>query len=183
MKSFWKAALAIGGTATVGGFILWSIYKQWLSLPIFPQLTQDQAFSLFRYLLIFTFLAFVILALVHMLRGRRHDPDSTHVFALHSSWNGVNEVDPENLVGPDITNGVRALAITTRSWEKKLVPKGVIIDSHFDDFEILYQALSGCQKVVPGFEKHGTKCADLITPGMNRAYSQMKTYKQKKDIK
>lgn len=183
MNTFWKAALAIGGTATVGAFLLWSIYKQWLGLPIFPQLTQEHTFILFRYLLIFTFVAFLVLALVHMLKKPSSASDSTHIFSLHTSWNGVNEVDPERIVGPDVTNGVRAMAITARSWEEKLVPKDIIIESHFDDFDILYRALVDCHKIVPGFEKPKTKCSDLITPSMRKAHKQMLAYKTKKESK
>ncbi len=180
MQRFWKAALAIGGTATVGAFLLWSIYKQWLALPIFPQLTQDQAYKLFLWLLILTFMAFVILALIHMLPNRLRHPDSSHIFALHSSWDGVNEVDPAQLIGPDVTNAVRALAITARSWENELVPKDTIIDSHFEDFDILFRALADCQALVPGLERHNTRCSDLITSTMRRVHEEMLVYKIKK---
>lgn len=183
MKSFWNGALAIGGTATVGAFILWSIYKQWLLLKIFPQLTQDQAFSLFRYLIILTFAAFVILTIVQMLRHHVRSPNSSHIFALHSSWHGVNEIDPAMLIGPDVTNAVRALDITAKSWLEQLVPKQVIIDSHFEDFEILFQALVNCKKIVPGFEKKKIKCSDLITDNMRKAHQQMITYNNKHKTK
>jgi len=55
MERFWKAALGVAGIGAVGLFVLWSLYKQWLTLPIFPQLTQEQAFQL---LLCFLFLTF-----------------------------------------------------------------------------------------------------------------------------
>jgi len=51
MERFWKAALGIAGIGAIGLFVFWSLYKQWLTLPIFPQLTQDQAFELLRYFL------------------------------------------------------------------------------------------------------------------------------------
>jgi len=44
MDRFWKAALGVAGLGAIGFFVFWSLYKQWLSLPIFPMLTQDQAF-------------------------------------------------------------------------------------------------------------------------------------------
>lgn len=60
MERFWKAALSVAGIGAIGFFVFWSLYKQWLTLPIFPQLTQDQAFQLLRYFLIFTFGAAVL---------------------------------------------------------------------------------------------------------------------------
>jgi hypothetical protein len=64
MELFWKAALAVAGIGGLGLFVLWSLYKQWLRLSIFPRLTQNQAFRLLLCFLIFTFAAttFAIIA-------------------------------------------------------------------------------------------------------------------------
>ena len=56
MDAFWKTALSIAGIGAVVSFVIWSLYRQWLKLPIFQQLTKEQQFKLFRLFLIFTFL-------------------------------------------------------------------------------------------------------------------------------
>lgn len=55
LGAFWKAAVGVAGLASVVSFVLYSLYKQWLSLPIFSTLTKDQQFRLFRLFLILTF--------------------------------------------------------------------------------------------------------------------------------
>jgi hypothetical protein len=60
MDRFWKAALGVAGIGAIGFFVFWSLYKQWLSLSIFPMLTQDQAFQLLKYFLFLTFAALLL---------------------------------------------------------------------------------------------------------------------------
>lgn len=55
MNDFWIAAVTLCGLAGVACFVFYSLYKKWLSLPIFPKLKQDQAFSLFKTFLYLTF--------------------------------------------------------------------------------------------------------------------------------
>ncbi|MBV9657591.1 MAG: hypothetical protein JO295_05720 [Verrucomicrobia bacterium] len=55
MEKFWKAALGVAGIGAVGMFVLWSLYKDWLKLPYFVPINQDQTFQLFRYFLFLTF--------------------------------------------------------------------------------------------------------------------------------
>lgn len=63
MDELWKAAIGIAGLGAVASFVVWSLYKKWLSLPIFQQMTKEQQYSIFRLFLILTFL-FGIAALV-----------------------------------------------------------------------------------------------------------------------
>ncbi len=74
MDRFWKAALGVAGIGAIGFFVFWSLYKQWLSLPIFPMLTQEQAFQLLRYFLFLTFIALVlaVFAYVYTHRPKLH---------------------------------------------------------------------------------------------------------------
>ena len=181
MQTFWKAALAVGGLCSVGAFVLWSLYKQWLTLPIFSRLSPQQTFTLMVIFLILTFIAFVLCFAGYIYSKRTTGgsvPNNSHIFDLHKNWEGVNEVDSEKLVGPDVVSAARALTITARAWLDDLVDKDTIIASHFDDFEILILAMRDCEKVVPGFEKKGMKCKDFITDDMRKVYSQMKQHKK-----
>ena len=182
MQTFWKAALAVGGLCSVGAFVLWSLYKQWLTLPIFSKLSSDQTFYLMRIFLILTFVAFVCCFIGYLVSKSgvsNGSANSANVFNLHQSWEGVNEVDPNRLIGPDVVNGARALGITARAWLDGLVDKKTIISSHFDDYELLFLAMKDCEAVVPGFENKGTKCKDFITSEMHAVYAQMKQQKNK----
>ncbi len=60
MDSFWKAALAVGGVAAIGAFVLWSLYKDWLALPIFSKMTPEQTFQIMKMFLWFTFACFAL---------------------------------------------------------------------------------------------------------------------------
>jgi hypothetical protein len=55
MQEFWKVALSMAGLSAVAAFVLWSVYKQWLRLPIFQRMTKKQQFELFRLVIVFTF--------------------------------------------------------------------------------------------------------------------------------
>ena len=65
IEKFWKAALAIGGLATVGAFLFWSLYNQWLALPIFSTLSQAQTFSIMLVFLLLSFMAYAILVIAY----------------------------------------------------------------------------------------------------------------------
>ena len=59
MDKLWKAAFAVGGLASVGAFIFWSLYKQWLTLSIFSALTANHTFILMLVFLALTFIAMI----------------------------------------------------------------------------------------------------------------------------
>jgi hypothetical protein len=66
MEKFWNAALAVGGIGTIGAFVLWSLYKDWLHLPIFSQLSPTQTFILMLVFLSFTFASGIAMLIVHL---------------------------------------------------------------------------------------------------------------------
>jgi hypothetical protein len=177
MEKFWKAALAIGGLGAIGAFVFWSLYKQWLSLPIFSMLSPDQTFEVMKMFLLLTFASLLVLGGLYLSRRSPPKQANDHVFNLHKSWEGINEIDCDRLIGPDVTNAVRAMTITASSWLNDLVEKKIILENHFEDFELLYGELMRCDKIVPGFEKRDLKCRDFISEEMKRAYEQMKNYK------
>jgi len=69
LDNFFKAALGVGGLGTVGAAVFFSLYKDWLTLDIFSQLSGDQTFIImlvFLGLVFFCTLAFIV---AHMLKG------------------------------------------------------------------------------------------------------------------
>lgn len=181
MDKFWKAALTVGGLAAIGAFVFWSLYKKWLSLPIFSKMSPDQTFWIMIIFLFLTFVVLIVLVAVYYLKekGKSSNVGSEHVFKLHESWTGVNEIDCDRLIGPDVTNAVRAMTITASSWLNGIVDKQIIIQNHLEDFETLYNELMSCDKIVPGFEKKGLRCKDFISAEIKKVYKEMKNYQAK----
>ncbi|MCI5224973.1 MAG: hypothetical protein D3924_20475, partial [Candidatus Electrothrix sp. AR4] len=60
MEKIWEIALSIGGISAIGAFVFYSLYKSWISLPIFSKLTSDQTFEIMKIFLYLTFLALVL---------------------------------------------------------------------------------------------------------------------------
>jgi len=184
MDKFWKAALAVGGVSTIGAFVFWSLYKDWLTLPIFSKMTPDQTYDIMKVFLYLVFGAFAIFVLTYIIGAgqKKHSDNSSgheHVFKLHESWEGVNEIDCDQLIGPDVTKATRSMTITASSWLNGLVDKAVIIQNHFDDYETLILEMEKCEKVVPGYEKKNLRCKDFVSDEMRTTYLQMKNYKEK----
>lgn len=69
MERLWKAAFAVGGVAAIGAFVFWSLYKQWLALPIFERLSQQQTFVVMLVFLALTFFALIAAFVLHA-RGK-----------------------------------------------------------------------------------------------------------------
>lgn len=73
----WKAAFAVAGLGAVAAFVIWSLYKQWLQLPIFQTLTKHHQYQLFRLFLILTFLFAIagLVAFVFATRPNHTEPE------------------------------------------------------------------------------------------------------------
>jgi len=62
MDKFWQIAVSVCGFGAVGAFVFWSLYNQWLRLPIFGKLTSTQTF-----IVMLTFLGLTFFSLISML--------------------------------------------------------------------------------------------------------------------
>lgn len=65
MEKFWKVAITISGLGAIGAFVFWSLYKQWLTLPIFSRLDSSQTFVIMLTFLGLTFLSLLAMLLVY----------------------------------------------------------------------------------------------------------------------
>lgn len=79
MERFWRMALGIAGIGAVGFFVFWSLYRQWLTLPIFPTLTQNQAFQLLTYFLFLTFGSLALAVGAYLFTYRPVQLDTVYV--------------------------------------------------------------------------------------------------------
>lgn len=66
---FWQAALGIGGLGTVGAFVFYGLYSDWLKLDIFSKLTSDQTFIIMLVFLGLVFLSLIVLVVAYALKG------------------------------------------------------------------------------------------------------------------
>jgi hypothetical protein len=60
-----KAALSVGGLATIGAAVFFGLYKQWLTLGIFSQLSANQTFILMIIFLVLVFLSLLGFFIAH----------------------------------------------------------------------------------------------------------------------
>ena len=67
MDKLWKIAISVCGLGAVGAFVFWSLYKDWLHLPIFAHLTPEQTFIVMLTFLGLTFLALLTMLVVYVL--------------------------------------------------------------------------------------------------------------------
>src|SRR5262245_22127290 len=56
MEEVWKVGFATSGLGAVAAFVVWSVYRQWLRLGVFQQMTKAQQYQLFRLIIVLTFL-------------------------------------------------------------------------------------------------------------------------------
>lgn len=93
------------------------------------------------------------------------------VIELHMAWQGVNNIDVANLVGPDVINAANAISLTATLWNHDVVEKAILFQSYWTPFKDFYDSLYSCNQLIPG---HRKTCRDLITSDITRAYQEMK---------
>ena len=175
-SKFWIAALSVGGIGTVGVYAFLNLYREWLKLHIFVALSATQTFILMIIFLVLVFLALVCCVYAYMKKPTAGN-SSGQAIDLDARWTGVNELDCNNLIGPDVLSAVRAMGITASCWLNGTVDKKTIIDNHFDDYKSLFDVLNSCTKPVPGYK--GKKCGEFLTGQMRKAYIEMVKFKNK----
>jgi len=105
MERFWKAAVGIGGVAAIGAFVFWSLYRDWLRLPLFSQISPQQTFQLMLIFLSLTFLSLVGMLIVYVwtkhLEAKRNGGSEirSSVDLVSSSLERTNQGYEETLEG------------------------------------------------------------------------------------
>jgi len=75
-KEFWNVAIASTGIAGIGTFVFWSLYREWLRLPIFSRLSPNHTFVIMLVFLGVTFLSVLAMLVTHIrLRSSKPDGD------------------------------------------------------------------------------------------------------------
>ena len=60
VEDLWKIAFSLTGISGVAAFVLWSLYKDWLQVPVLRDLARVQKYELLRLFLILTFIFAVV---------------------------------------------------------------------------------------------------------------------------
>lgn len=92
------------------------------------------------------------------------------VIDLHMAWQGVNDIDPKNLIGPDVVKAVNALALTASLWNHDVIEKSILYQTYWGAFEEFYNKLVNLDELGPGHKK---TCKSLITSEIKKAYKGM----------
>lgn len=95
------------------------------------------------------------------------------VIDLHMAWRAVNEIDPNNLIGPDVNLAANALDLTSSLWNHDVMEKEILYQSYWASFRLLYETLKNCDKVVPGYTK---RAKEFLSASVELAYEDMKKH-------
>lgn len=176
MDKFWKAALSVAGIGAIAFFVFFSLYKQWLTLPIFPELTQNQAFTLMMVFLTLTFGALVVGVAAWFFKSGSVQSEDAALNRLEQSWKGISYINCDSLVGPDVEKASNALQMTSMYWRNGFLNKKLIFDQYGTVFIEIFEQIDGCDKQVPGYNKPLKFCKDFLSPLIRTTYNEIKKY-------
>lgn len=92
------------------------------------------------------------------------------VIDLHMAWQGINDIDPANLIGPDVVKAVNALSLTASLWNHDVIEKSILYQTYWGSYKDLYDKLYNLDVLVPGLKK---TCKSLMTAEIKKAYRGM----------
>ena len=95
---------------------------------------------------------------------------------LEQAWKGVNYINCDSLVGPDVNKAGNALQMTAMYWKNNYLDKKVIVDQYGGPFCELYEQLNGCNKQVPGYNNPVKHCKDFLSNIVRETYNEVKDY-------
>lgn len=152
MSNLWQAAISVAGFGSIAAFVFYSLYKEWLTLPIFSSLTSDQTFLLMRLFLIFVFVSFVFAAFIWYLDNNKISqkvnssesisfclPDvCTFSQAIHSIARSDDSV--AELIGftsDELNIQLQPQNLTTSSPEKAMIlVRNLVKNKPFKEYEV-----------------------------------------------
>lgn len=100
MDELWKIAVGVAGIGAVTAFVVWSVYKQYLSLPIFQKMTKSQQFKLFVLVIVLTFgfgiTGLVVYAVVEVSRHSAASKNTANDLPVHGHKTQMGNGDRTN---------------------------------------------------------------------------------------
>lgn len=126
--------------------------------------------------LIIASLALFVSLVAVFLSGRANNTNKNMfrrqgVIDLHMAWQGISEIDRENLIEPDIVKAVNALSLTASLWNHDVIEKSILYQTYWTSYRDIYDTLININELVPGHKK---TCRSLMTNEITKAYEGMK---------
>ncbi len=95
------------------------------------------------------------------------------IIDLFMTWQGISEIDSNNLINPDIVKSANALALTSTLWNHDVIDKNILYQTYWEPFRNIYDKLNSLDSTPPGLKK---TCKSMISSDMTRAYQEMQKY-------
>ena len=176
MQKFRKTAWIVTGISALALVVFFLLYRQWLQLPIFKELSQTETFEVMLVFLTLTFCALVTAIVVSSIRPPSVEAEDAALNRLVESWRGVNYIDCDKLIGPDVAKASDALRMTAMYWRNGFLSKKLIFDQHGSEFIELFDQIDQCPKQVPGYSKPVKFCKDFLSNIVRSTYKEIKKY-------
>lgn len=93
------------------------------------------------------------------------------IIDLHMAWHGVNDIDLEKPICPDIIKAFNALELTSSLWNHDALEKIILYQSYWEPFRNIYDKLYHYTSNIVGLNKSGKS---LLTREITKAYEDMK---------
>lgn len=95
------------------------------------------------------------------------------VIDLHMAWQGMNEINKDNPITPDVIRAVNALTLTAALWNHDVMEKIILYQSYWPIYQKLYEQLDSIDKPLPGVNRSGK---DYLTSEIKKAYTEMNSF-------
>lgn len=143
---------AKGGLSLVLVGCTFFLINKVFSLKIFSTMNEERTFTMimtFVCMFMLFAITYVIIDFISKRLEFRQSKDK--MFELASEWKNLSEIDPSNIIVPDLINAINAMKQTSTAWNENVVKKEIIYANHFDDFKTLYNQISSSNALVPGY--------------------------------
>jgi hypothetical protein len=92
------------------------------------------------------------------------------VIDLHMAWQGVADLDPNNIVVPDFVRAVNAVSLTATLWNHSIIERVILYQNYWRIFDTLFRRLDSWEKPLPHLKVPGK---EFLTAEIRRAHKEM----------
>jgi len=93
------------------------------------------------------------------------------VIELYKAWEGVNDVDPNKPITPDIVKAANAISLTASLWNHDVIEKQILFQSYWPSYKDIYDSLNKMDQLIPGKKVTGRS---LLSSEITKVYEEMK---------
>src|SRR5262249_32273575 len=89
----------------------------------------------------------------------------------YKAWEGVNDVDPNKPITPDIVKAANAISLTASLWNHDVIEKQILFQSYWPSYKDIYDSLNKMDQLIPGKKVTGRS---LLSSEITKVYEEMK---------